>query len=249
MFGLFKKKTPNSHIRANENGTHFERHLYYAQNGGLMYQFYTGYDYALGIKKGDAKHPDGVKQDISTAISFLEKAANRDVGEAQELLGLIYFGKLGETYIDLEKSFHWFTKAAQNGSAHAQYMIGIFYETGVVVEKDMDMAYHWYLESSNSGDEAAMGSLCEFYRNKALGFSPEEANGSKKKDFRDCVELSFKWGKKAADLGNYEAAYLTGVAYYSGFGIPADKDEAKRYFQMAASCGQEDAQQFLSENY
>lgn len=249
MFGLFKKKTPNAHIRANETGTPFERHLYYAQNGGLMYQFYTGYDYALGVKKGDIKHPDGVTQDIPKAISFLEKAANCDVEKAQELLGLIYFGKLDESCIDLEKSFHWFTKAAQNGSAHAQYRLALFYEMGVIVDKDLEMAYHWYLEASNGGDEAAMGSLCEFYRNKALEISQEEANGRKKKEFCDCVELSFKWGKRAADLGNYEAAYLTGVAYYSGFGVPADKDEAKRYFQMAANCGQEDAQQFLVENY
>jgi len=249
MFGLFKKKNPNSHIKPNEAGTHFERHLYYAQNGGLMYQFYTGYDYALGVKKGDAKHPAGVHQDVPTAITYLEKAAEKDVEKAQEMLGLIYFGKLGEAYLNLEKSFYWFSKAAEHGNASAQYMIAIFYENGVIVDKNLDTAYHWYLEAASNGDEGAMGSLCEIYRNRALEISPEEANGSKRKLFRDNVELSFKWGKKASDLGNYEAAYLTGVAYYSGFGVAEDKNEAKKYLQFSAKNGNANAQQFLAEHF
>ena len=248
MFGFLKKKK-TTHIVPNETGTPFERHLYYAENGGLMYQFFVGYDYAVGVKKGDIKHPAGIPQNVPKAIPYLKKAAEKDVEKAQELLGLIYFGNLGESYVDYEKSFYWFSKAAENGSASAQNMIAMFYETGVVVEKDLDTAYHWYLEAASNGEEGAMGSLCKIYREKALSFSPVELNGSNRKAYFENAELSFKWGKKASELGNFDAAYLIGLAYYSGFGTRENKDEAKKYLMLSAKNGIDDAKKFLSNHF
>lgn len=106
-----------------------------------------------------------------------------------------------------------------------------------------------YLEAANNGNEGAMCSLCEIYKNNAQEIPFDEANSSKQKLFHDNLELSFKWGKKAADLGDEEAAYLIGVAYFSGLGVAENKNEAEKYLQFSAKNGNADAKQFLTEHF
>jgi septal ring-binding cell division protein DamX len=49
----------------------------------------------------------------------------------------------------------WFERAAQAGSAQAQYNLGILYENGWGVEKDLAQARHWYQQAADQGRKDA----------------------------------------------------------------------------------------------
>jgi TPR repeat protein len=45
------------------------------------------------------------------------------------------------------------------------------------------------------------------------------------------------WSLKAAQVGETQAMKLIGEMYEKGLGVPADKSEALRWYQMAAKLG------------
>ncbi len=49
------------------------------------------------------------------------------------------------------KAVEWWRKSAVQGDADAQYKLGMYYESGIGVEKDMSEALNWYNKSANQG--------------------------------------------------------------------------------------------------
>lgn len=187
---------------ADENGYLFQRYLFYAEEGGIIYNYYVGKDYLYGIDKGDTSYPDGLEADIQKAIQYLEYAAEREEQDAQLLLGFIYLGWHGEEYKDEKKALKWIERAAKLGEGEAQYLYAEMYQNGTGVEKDPDTAYHWYVESAYNGFDIAMMELCIYYRNKMMEFpEPKEMTKEEIDEFDECLFNSFSWGKCAADNG------------------------------------------------
>ena len=84
-----------------------------------------------------------------------------------------------------------FRQEAGEGNAEAQYNLGVCYEKGKGVEKDLTEAFKWYQMAANQGVAAAQYALGVCYFNgKGVG--------------KDLTEAS-KWYQKAADQG-YVAA-------------------------------------------
>ena len=58
----------------------------------------------------------------------------------------------------LPNSFLWYLKAAMQNHIIAQYNLGVCYENGIEIEKDLAEAFFWYLKAgmigliSNEGD-------------------------------------------------------------------------------------------------
>lgn len=42
---------------------------------------------------------------------------------------------------------------------------------------------------------------------------------------------------------------MTGVAFYKGFGVAQDLDESRKFLEMAVENGNDDAKEFLAENF
>ena len=61
--------------------------------------------------------------------------------------------------INLEEGVKWFTKAAKQGHANAQYNLGYCYEYGYGVEKDGLNARFWYNEAARQGQADATEAL------------------------------------------------------------------------------------------
>jgi len=57
-----------------------------------------------------------------------------------------------------------------------------------------------------------------------------------------------KWLEEAGK-GDRVAQYRVGTCYYNGWGVPADRDEAVRWFKMAAAEGHAEAQYRLANAY
>ncbi len=93
----------------------------------------------------------GEKPDLLVGYKHLLSAANGNLVEAQNELGLLYLsGKLAVA--DGAAGVAWLTKAAQGGYAQAQNNLGTLYERGAAgVTQNMENAGQLYMLAANQG--------------------------------------------------------------------------------------------------
>ncbi|WP_261334477.1 tetratricopeptide repeat protein [Rhizobium leguminosarum] len=77
-----------------------------------------------------------------------------------------YYDGSGTT-ADAQKSFVWYLKAAENGSAKAQYCVGLLYERGEGTAQDSREAVHWFKAAAENGYIDAFAELGQMYANDA----------------------------------------------------------------------------------
>jgi TPR repeat protein len=144
----------------------------------------------------------GVPRNQTEAVKLLQTAADAGETDAQFLLGLIHFqggiagvskktddimtgkkeltgediqkiGQLSQTDESYKKSFEWFAKAAQKGSATAQYNIAMMYAEGKGVEKSNVQALIWMTKAAGIGSAKAMETLARAYEFGHYGLTPD----------------------------------------------------------------------------
>jgi localization factor PodJL len=107
-------------------------------------------------------------------------------------------------------------RAAQK-LAVAQRMLGVWYEQGDGVAKDIDAAASWYLKAAQNGDYQAMHNLAYFYAQGLGGLGPD-------------TKLAEKWFKEAAERG-LVASQVNLAIVYSQEGL---NDQAYLWSKIAA---------------
>jgi TPR repeat protein len=115
------------------------------------------------------------------------------------------------------------SKRAVAGDTRAQLQMGLAYEFGDGVAKDMDKAMHWYRIAADRGDPVAQTDLGYFYESGA--------NGPK-----DPAEAA-KWYLRAAISGFTRAKFNLGVLYLTGAGVQKSDNEAAHWIGEAADDG------------
>ena len=103
--------------------------------------------YVLGMLylRGDNSDND----EAGAILQVIVDAAGQGNTQAKFVLGLAFLmgsDKLG-TERDATAAFEWFRKSAEQGNAHTQRIIGMCYEKGVGVVKDIDEANKWYAKA------------------------------------------------------------------------------------------------------
>ena len=126
----------------------------------------------------------------------------------------------GGTYGD---AIRWYARAAEAGSARAQYLLGVKYETGVDVERDLDQALAWYRKAAEQDYAEAQFKL---------GVMHEQGRG-----MRQDPAAAFGWYRAAARNGLPAAQYNLGVALLNGSGVAPDPVEAFAWVLVAAGGG------------
>lgn len=110
-------------------------------------------------------------------------------------------------------------KAAEQGLAEAQCVLGVMYDTGNGVPKDSAEAVKWYRKAAEQGFAKAQCTLGVRY-----------ANGEGvPKDSAEAV----KWYRKAAEQGYAAAQFNFGVIYCTGEGVPKDDVQAYMWYNLA----------------
>ena len=153
--------------------------------------------------------------------------------------------KLGNEYYvnkNFETAIKWYTKAGEQGHAGAQCYLGLCYESGEGVTKDMQKAVEWYtkaaewyMKAAEQGDaEAQYGLGWCYYYGKGVPQNHTEA---------------VKWYTKAAKQGHASAQYCLGICYYNGKGVPQNHTEAVKWYTKAAEQGHASAQNNLGYRY
>jgi TPR repeat protein len=133
------------------------------------------------------------------------------------------------------KITYWYLVDAEQGSAAAQYDLGIVNFKGEGVPQDYAKAAQWFRQAAEQGHVRAQYNLGAMY---ALGEGVPQ-------DYAQAAE----WFRKAAQQGNVDAQSRLASAYANGEGVPQDDAQAAQWYRMAAAQGDINAQNNLGAIY
>lgn len=158
------------------------------------------------------------------ALPLLETASKAGSPLAQQLLGDIYMGDLGDgSLTDYTAGLDVLRPAAEAGFAPAQLSVGFAYDTGRGVTEDDATAAAWYMRAAQQGEARAAGNLGYLY------------HGGSGVDL-DYAQAMF-WYQKAAEQGDVVGIYGVGQLYEFGQGVEVDYARAAEQFQRGVALG------------
>jgi len=172
-------------------------------------------------------------KNLTDIAKKIEEQAFAGVPEAQHDMGAIYVAGHGSIKKDLSRAVFWFTEAANNGVANAQYNLGVLYHQGLGVDKSLETAMHLYNDAANSGHPEAQYNL---------GIANIEGIGVPYNPGR-----AARFFESAANKGITEAAYNLGLIYENGLLGQTRPDEALTWYKYAADAGSPEAKSALEQ--
>ena len=120
-----------------------------------------------------------------------------------------------------------YRRAAEHGSAPAQFYVSMMYNSGYGVRKDDAEAVKWLLKAVEQDLAPAQNNLGGMY-NSGLGVPPDYAEAA-------------KWFRKAAMQGDAAAQKNLAAKYGNGHGVPQNYAEAYVWSSIAVLSGNERA--------
>ncbi|KAJ0300005.1 hypothetical protein COL516b_008743 [Colletotrichum fioriniae] len=163
------------------------------------------------------------------AVGWLKRAAERADAEnphALHELGLLYESAAPNDAIikDEAYAFQLFREAADLGYKFSQYRLGCAFEYGLMgCPVDPRQSIMWYSRAAQQGEHQSELSLSGWYltgTDNVLQQSDTEA---------------YLWARKAATAGLAKAEYAMGYFTEVGIGVPANMEDAKRWYWRAAA--------------
>lgn len=125
-------------------------------------------------------------------------------------------------------AMRWYKRAAEAGSANAQFFLGRMYETGRNRKLNLEMAAFWYRKAAEQGHRLAQYRLGQMYFSGA-GVARDRKGAA-------------KWFELAAGQGLREAQFDLGYLYDRGLGLAASPGLAAQWYRKAAEQGLGQAQ-------
>jgi len=126
-------------------------------------------------------------------------------------------------------------RKAKQGSADAQYNLGVLYANGHGVPQGYGTARQWYEKAAAQGHASAQYNLGVLYE-KGQGV-PQDYGTAR------------RWWEQAAAKGDAMAQTNLGALYTNGQGVPRDYGTARRWWEQAAAKGDAMAQTNLGALY
>lgn len=159
-------------------------------------------------------------------VKQLEALANDcDIDAMLELADLYYFNDFDE------KALYWYETAGEFESAEGMYNAGIMYRDGQGTEQNYEKALEWFLKAAEQDHPGAINEVGVYYHNQ--------------NNMRGKHTEAIKWYKRAAELGELHAQCNLGWYYEYGLGCEPDIYLAKKYYELSAEQGFEDAIRYL----
>ena len=184
--------------------------------------------------------------EFKKGLNWLKKAAAHGYGNAEYILGLVYFNGVGAKR-DKKKGFELLVRAAAHGVVNAYYAVAMIYEMGLNGKKDIEKSLYWLEKAAHFGSKDAIFILAMKYadgidvpQNEAKAEEIESldqnyhawtmllANYYGEVSHRYCTE---KYDESDIGRSNYTGGCESHVDYYDRFGSydnDYDEDEAKK---------------------
>lgn len=160
-----------------------------------------------------------VRKNIKCAIGYYNKAAILGYNAAAVALADIYIDRS-----DAEKAIYWLKISASHGDSWAHYMLGLFYQQGTFVRKNIKQARLWYERAVLLNYDSAQLNLGIILQNNLR---------ATEQDKRRAILLF----RKAARQGNVKALYFLGISLANGCGVRTNNRKALYYLSRAAKQG------------
>ncbi len=165
----------------------------------------------------------GITPDRMKAEDYYRKALAAGAKEAADQLAAMYEGWDGSVP-DWPRAFAARKPLADQGDPVSEMYIGLYYERGFSVPKDMVKAAEWYMKAAKHG--SARG-------NYEIGRLYFDGEGVPEDD-----ALAVKYMRQAAVKGFPEALHMMGLITFNGkYGVSRDNIEAERLIRIAAENG------------
>ncbi len=126
------------------------------------------------------------------------------------------------------------TPLAEQGDVEAQYGLGVMYNEGQGVQKNIKLAIKWFEKSARQGNPYAQYNLGVIFR-----------DSERHRDYG----VSFRWFEKSASQGLDVAQYNFAHMFQEGLGTNKNYQSAIDWFKKAAEQGYADAQYYLGSLY
>jgi len=171
------------------------------------------------------------------ADEFSELKARAKSGDAvaQYNLGIFYDNKEAKTKTKIKyqkQAVDWYTKAAEQGLASAQFNLGRMYVTGKGITRDVELGVSWQLQAAEQGLAAAQFAMGKRYFSGA-GLT---------QDYQQALDMFLR----AAEQGLADAQNQLGVMHFQGEGVPKDNVQAHKWFNIAATSDDASAKRLRS---
>jgi TPR repeat protein len=101
----------------------------------------------------------GVKQDFHEAQLWCRQAAEQGNVMAQNVAGALAYGGHPGAEVDYAEAVKWWNRAAEQGNPDAQFFLGMAYELGRGVPKDLSKSKQWFEIAAKHGQPEAMRRL------------------------------------------------------------------------------------------
>jgi TPR repeat protein len=161
-----------------------------------------------------------LKRDCVSALNIWRPLAEQGEAAGQAGLGILYDNGCGVPK-DEAQAFVWYSKAADQGNAEAEYRLGQAYVQGANnLPRDRLQGLALMIRAGEHGHATSLRSIGDFYRNGLFGFPKDDAE-------------AIAWYRKAADLGSDTAEGHLAVAYELGRGVPKDLVQAAFWYRRS----------------
>ena len=129
---------------------------------------------------------------------------------------------------DYKTAFSEWRPLAEAGDIEAQFGLGMLYERGRGVARDIEEAARWFHRAAEQGSMRAQTQIAGMY---ARGDGVDE-------DWDQAIA----WWRKAAAQGSVRAQFHLGQAYQYGSGVERDLETAETWYAEAAAQGYRSAE-------
>ncbi|KAI0913044.1 hypothetical protein F4823DRAFT_102986 [Ustulina deusta] len=170
----------------------------------------------------------GQQRNPREAIGWLKRAAERADAEnphALHELGLLYESAQPNDVIirDEVYALQLFEQAAHLGYKFSQFRLGCVYEYGSMgCPIDPRQSIMWYSRAATQGEHQSELALSGWYLTGSDGVLQQSDTEA------------YLWARKAAQAGLAKAEYAMGYFTEVGIGVPANLEDAKRWYWRAA---------------
>ena len=128
--------------------------------------------------------------------------------------GLKYYQQ--SQYTKAKECFEQISNTKSSQSSKAMLAIGVMYNNGDGVNRDINKSIKWFEKSALKGNMQASNKLGNYYASK------------------EKYKQSFKWFEKSALKGNSEASFYLGYFYTGGLGVDRDLSKSMSWYEKSA---------------
>ncbi|KAK4509315.1 uncharacterized protein ATC70_007666 [Mucor velutinosus] len=173
------------------------------------------------------------QQDYADAYQYFHKL-RKDSHFAQYRIALMLFHGQGIA-TDHQKAFHYMKLAANNSNKYAQFIMGFYYEHGILVKQSTQTSKMWYERSANQGFAEAQTAMANLLINDIDVVVDDKKLIDISSGHQSLKDRALSWLSKAIEQESASALIRLGALHEEGILVEKDDKKTIEYYTRAAN--------------